>query len=105
MTDKRQGGTGSRRPLLRAGNRGPPAVILAVALAGCQGGRPTAGGTSGAAAGSSTKARSSDTGTVSVVMLGGPSSDPFFSTIKAGANAAADAYGHKLKLTYLALQN
>jgi simple sugar transport system substrate-binding protein len=105
MTDKRQSGPGSRRRLRRARNLVFPAVIVAVALAGCQGGRPTAGGTSGAAAGSSTKARSTDTGTVSVIMLGGPSSDPFFSTIKAGANAAADAYGHKLKLTYLALQN
>jgi len=105
MTDKRQSGTGSRRRLRCARNLVLPAVIVAVALAGCQGGRPTASGTGGAAAGSSTKARSTDTGTVSVIMLGGPSSDPFFSTIKAGANAAADAYGHKLKLTYLALQN
>ena len=106
MTDKRQSGTGSRRRLRRARNLVLPAVIVAVALAGCQGGRPSASGTTGTAAGSSsTKARSADTGTVSVVMLGGPSSDPFFSTIKAGAKAAAAAYGSKLKLTYLALQN
>jgi len=105
MTDKRQSGTGSRRRLRRARNLVLPAVIVAVALAGCQGGRPSASGTTGAAAGSSTKARTTDTGTVSVVMLGGPSSDPFFSTIKAGAKAAAAAYGSKLKLTYLALQN
>jgi simple sugar transport system substrate-binding protein len=105
MTYKRQSGTGSRRRLRRARNLVLPAVIVAVALAGCQGGRPSASGTTGAAAGSSTKARTTDTGTVSVVMLGGPSSDPFFSTIKAGAKAAAAAYGSKLKLTYLALQN
>jgi simple sugar transport system substrate-binding protein len=110
MTDKRQSGTSSR-PRLR---RGRYAVFLAataaVALAGCSGGKPSAAAASspaasGAAASGSTTSHAADTGTVSVVMLGGPSSDPFFSTIKAGANAAAAAYGAKLKLTYLALQN
>jgi simple sugar transport system substrate-binding protein len=112
MTDKRQSGTSSRPRLRRARYLAPVAVIAAVALAGCQGGKPSAGpaasapAASGSAAGGSTSSsRAPDTGTVSVVMLGGPSSDPFFSTIKAGANAAAAAYGSKLKLTYLALQN
>jgi simple sugar transport system substrate-binding protein len=83
------------------------AAIAAVALAGCQGGRPTAAtaASAPAAGGSASSGSHDNSGTVSVVMIGGPSSDPFFSTIKAGANAAAAAYGSKLKLTYLALQN
>jgi simple sugar transport system substrate-binding protein len=105
MTDKRQSGTGSRHRYRRVRYLAPVAVITAVALAGCQGGRPTAGAAAGPSASGSTNSHSTDSGTVSVVMLGGPSSDPFFSTIKAGANAAAAAYGSKLKLTYLALQN
>src|ERR1700728_4172880 len=107
MTDKPQSGTGSRRRYRRARYLALLAVIAAVALAGCKGGSPTAGGAaSGPGAGGSTSRASTDiAGTVSVVMLGGPSSDPFFSTIKAGANAAAAAYGSKMKLTYLALQN
>jgi simple sugar transport system substrate-binding protein len=107
MTDKRHSETGRRRRLRRARNLVLPAVIVALALAACQGGRPTIGAAaSGSAAGGSANRVSTDNGgTVSVVMLGGPSSDPFFSTIKAGAKAAAAAYGSKLKLTYLALQN
>jgi simple sugar transport system substrate-binding protein len=74
-----------------------PAAIASVALAACTGGHAnsSSGGGGGSANGKS----------VSVVMLGGPSSDPFFSTIKAGADAAVAAYGSKLKLTYLSLQN
>ena len=107
MTDKRQRGTGSRRRFRRARYLAPLAVIAAVAVAGCQGGKPSAGAaaTAPAASGSTNPGSTDHSGTVSVVMLGGPSSDPFFSTIKAGANAAAAAYGPKLKLTYLALQN
>jgi simple sugar transport system substrate-binding protein len=107
MTDKPQSGTGRRRRYRRARYLAPLAVIAAVALAGCQGGKPTAGAAVGGpgASGSATHAATDKGGTVSVVMLGGPSSDPFFSTIKAGANAAAAAYGSKMKLTYLALQN
>ena len=106
MTDKRQDGTGSRRRLYRARNLIlPAAVIVAIALAGCQGGKPSSGTASSAAGGSATGNSAINTKTVSVVMIGGPSSDPFFSTIKAGANAAAASYGSKLKLTYLALEN
>src|SRR5277367_1230217 len=111
MTDKSQSGTSSRPRLRRARYLVPLAAIAAVSLAACQGGKPSAApaanspAASGTAASGSTGSRAPDTGTVSVVMLGGPSSDPFFSTIKAGANAAAAAYGSKLKLTYLALQN
>jgi len=105
MTDKRQSGTGSRHRFRRARYLAPVAVITAIAVAGCQGGRPSAGASAPAASGSASRAATDTGGTVSVVMLGGPSSDPFFSTIKAGANAAAAAYGSKLKLTYLALQN
>jgi simple sugar transport system substrate-binding protein len=107
MTDKPQSGTGSRRRYRRARYLALLAVIAAVALAGCQGGKPTAGAAVGgpAPSGSANHGDTDNGGTVSVVMLGGPSSDPFFSTIKAGANAAVAAYGGKLKLTYLALQN
>ncbi len=109
MTDKRQSGAGGRRRLRRGRYLGLLAVIAGLtALAGCQGGKPTAGTAAAAGpapSGSAAHAPTANGGTVSVVMLGGPSSDPFFSTIKAGANAAAAAYGSKLKLTYLALQN
>jgi simple sugar transport system substrate-binding protein len=105
MTDKRQSGTGSRRRLRRARSLVFLAVIAAVALAGCKGGRPTAATAAASGPAASGSASHNNGGTVSVVMIGGPSSDPFFSTIKAGANAAAAAYGSKLKLTYLALQN
>jgi simple sugar transport system substrate-binding protein len=83
-----------------------PALTGALALAGCaSGGSSSSATTSTSQSGGAAAAQSSDGNSVSIVMLGGPSSDPFFSTIKAGANAAAAAYGSKLKLTYLSLEN
>ena len=82
-----------------------PALTGALALAGCASGSSSSATTSTSQSGGVAAAQSSDGNSVSIVMLGGPSSDPFFSTIKAGANAAAAAYGSKLKLTYLSLEN
>ena len=82
-----------------------PALTGTLALAGCASGSSSSATTSTSQSGGAAAAQSSGGNSVSVVMLGGPSSDPFFSTIKVGANAAAAAYGSKLKLTYLSLAN
>jgi simple sugar transport system substrate-binding protein len=93
MTEICKAATSDGRRLRRTGKFVVTALIASISLAGCGGGDNGNDASSG-------KGKN-----VSVVMLGGPSSDPFFSTIKAGAEAAAASYGSKLKLDYLSLAN
>jgi len=79
-----------------------PMVAAVLVLAGCSSGKAATGGDTSAA---SSGSKSSTGKTLSIVMIGGASSDPFFSSIKRGADDAAAAYGTKVKLTYLGPQN
>jgi simple sugar transport system substrate-binding protein len=102
MTDMRRNRTGTGLHLRRVRNLVVPLAVAALTLTSCNSNSNNSNTSSGSSGGGGGTSGGS---TVSVVMLGGPSSDPFFSTIKAGANAAAAGYGSKLKLSYLALQN
>jgi simple sugar transport system substrate-binding protein len=74
------------------------AVVAVVALGGCSSGKVDT-----ATAGSSTDNAGGKN--VSIVMIGGTSSDAFFSAIKRGAEDAAKAYGSKVQFTFLGPQN
>jgi len=80
-----------------------PAIAAAVLLAGCTSGKATTSSDGGSAAPAAKSAMSS--GTVSVVVIGGSSSDPFWSAVKRGGQDAGQAYGSKIKLTFLGPQN
>jgi len=95
-------GAGARRRTL-AMSLAIPVVASVLLLTACASGKAVSTGDSkapAAAAGSSSSGK-----TVSVIMIGGASSDPFFSSIKRGADDAAKAYGSNIKLTYIGPQN
>jgi simple sugar transport system substrate-binding protein len=87
-------------------------LLVAAALAACSGGGSQAGSASAgpassqAATGGSSQAASASGGTANIYMVGGTSVDPFFSTVKRGAEDAAKAMASDgATLHYLALSN
>ncbi|MFJ9564030.1 sugar ABC transporter substrate-binding protein [Streptomyces fuscichromogenes] len=64
-------------------------ALAATALTGCASGRATGGDTGTATASSGGTAATAKTGKVSIVVIGGKSDDPFWSTVKRGVESAA----------------
>lgn len=76
------------------------ALFTVLALTACSSGKAST--SSDSDAGGIQASTSSSTGqNVSMVMIGGSTSDPFFSSVRRGATDAAKAYGSKLKLNFL----
>ncbi|OUD04623.1 sugar ABC transporter substrate-binding protein [Streptomyces swartbergensis] len=85
--------TQTRRPTdRRLSRRGLTALSLlaltATALTGCASGKATGGDTGQATASSGGGTTTAKTGKVSIVVIGGKSDDPFFSTVKRGVEDA-----------------
>lgn len=88
-------------------------LLLGAALAACSGGGTQAGSTSSSAASSRAATSNANAQPVSasgstsnIYMVGGTSNDPFFSTVKRGAEDAAKVLGSNgASFTYLALTN
>ncbi|HEX3679342.1 MAG TPA: substrate-binding domain-containing protein, partial [Galbitalea sp.] len=92
-------GHGSRKKFVTLA-KALPILGVAVLLAACSSGTPTSKGT---AAGGSSNGSAKN---INIVVIGGTSDDPFFSTVKNGVDAAAksiEAAGGKV--TYLSLAN
>ena len=87
---------------LKRGARIAPAIAAVLLLAACASGSPTkSAATSGASASTTTNAAGAK---ASIVIIGGPLSDPFFSVVKHGIDAATKAVeASGGKVTYLAL--
>ena len=106
----RTGGRGGRRLLM-----GAPVLAAALALTACSGGgSSSAGGTAAgqASASASGQAGAASTGSggaggkVRIFVVGGESSDPFWSQVKLGAQAAGAAFaGQGASVTWLGPQN
>jgi simple sugar transport system substrate-binding protein len=90
----------TRRRILKRIAMAAPVLAVAVTLAACS-------SSSGSPAKASTGTGSNSSGNgVSIVIIGGPLSDPFFSVVKHGVDAAATAVeASGGKVTYLALAN
>ena len=104
----RTGGRGGRRLLM-----GAPVLAAALALTACSGGgSSSAGGTAAGQASASGQAGAASTGSggaggkVRIFVVGGESSDPFWSQVKLGAQAAGAAFaGQGASVTWLGPQN
>ncbi len=104
------GGRGGRRLLI-----GAPVLAAALALTACSGGGSTStGSTGGGQASASGQASAASTGgggqgaggTVKIFVVGGQSSDPFWSQVKLGAQAAGAAFASQgASVTWLGPQN
>jgi simple sugar transport system substrate-binding protein len=81
-----------------------PVVAAALLLAACASGSPTkSGATASTSSNTTSKASNAD---ASIIIIGGPLSDPFFSVVKHGVDAATKAVeASGGKVTYLALAN
>jgi simple sugar transport system substrate-binding protein len=91
---------------LKRGAKIAPAIAAVLLLAACASGSPTkSGATSHASASTNATGAGSGKG-ASIVIIGGPLSDPFFSVVKHGVDAATTAVqASGGKVTYLALAN
>lgn len=74
-------------------------------LAACSSGKATTTSDGDSSKAGDTSSGKSAGGTVSIVVIGGSSSDPFWSSVKRGGQDAAKAYGSKAKVTFLGPQN
>lgn len=95
------------RHRLKSGAKVVPVIAAVLLLAACASGSPTKSNASGGASTSTGTSSSTSSGkSASVIVIGGPLSDPFFSVVKHGIDAATksvEASGGKV--TYLALAN
>jgi simple sugar transport system substrate-binding protein len=107
---RRTGGRGGRRLLI-----GAPVFAAALAVAACSGGGgsstgSTSGGQASAASGQASAASAASGqgagGSVRIFVVGGESSDPFWSQVKRGAQAAGAAFASQgASVTWLGPQN
>lgn len=95
------GGSGTRRRMIRNVSTTAAVLVTVLALAGCSSGKASTTADTSDSGTTTSKQSSSGGEEVSIVMIGGSTSDPFFSSVRRGATDAAKAYGKKLDLTFL----